>query len=272
MGGESAVADLEIHRRAAAHDLGRFVGADEPAGALRTVGVDIERNGNARAQRAEHIERKIAHGVDAVRAALLEQPERCAVAMSAVGARLEHRVRGQLAGFPRLVEHPEQPLVVYEQPPDTEIAHALRVLESADELFLAAQPVADDGALPRKACGGGVIRGPRADRHGERSAAVAAERGIFEELRARMAERPERFVDAVDRDAETLRFAQQRLCCGKGVHRGDLHAELRSAGKCRLRGRKRVQIAPRQTQSAEKRSRFIHHNGIAPYSKRYKKV
>lgn len=199
------------------------------------------------------------------------RPERCAVAVAAVGARLEHRVRGQLAAFPCLTEHPEQPLVVYEQPPDAEIAHALRVLKRADELFLAAQPVADDGALPRKARGGGVIRGPRADRHGERSAAVAAERGIFEELRARMAERPERFVDAVDRDAETLRLAQQRLCRGKGVHRGDLHAELRSAGKCRLRGRKSVQIAPRQTQSAEKRSRFIHHNGIAPCSKRYRK-
>ena len=174
VGGESAVADLEIHRRAAAHDLGRFVGADEPAGAFRAVGVYVERDGNARAQRAEHIERKIAHGVDAVRAAPLKQAERRAVAVAAVGARLEHRVRGQLAGAPRLIEHPEQTLIVYEQPPDAEIAHALCVLERADELFLAAQPVADDGALPRKARGGGVIRGPRADRHGERNAAVTA--------------------------------------------------------------------------------------------------
>ena len=231
----------------------------------------VERDGNARAQRAEHIERKIAHGVDAVRAAPLKQAERRAVAVAAVGARLEHRVCGQLAGAPRLIEHPEQTLIVHEQPPDAEIAHALCVLERADELFLAAQPVADDGALPRKARGGGVIRGPRADRHGERNAAVTAKRSIFQKLRARMAERAERFVDPVDRDAETLALAQQRPGRGGGVHRGDLHAELCSAGECTLRARERVQIASRQTQRAQKSSRFIHHNGIAPCSGKYRK-
>ena len=103
------------------------------------------------------------------------------------------------------------------------------------------------------------------------AAPLSRQSAAYSELRARVAERPERFVDAVDRDAETLRFAQQRLLPRQRCSPWDLHAELRSAGKCRLRCRKRVQIAPRQTQSAEKRSRFIHHNGIAPCSKRYRK-
>ncbi len=86
---------LQCSGAADAHDLGRFVGADESAGSRRIVRVDIQWRLDRLAQGRDHRDLQVADRVDAVGAQAFEQLEGAGIALAEVSGGLEDDLRGR---------------------------------------------------------------------------------------------------------------------------------------------------------------------------------
>ena len=102
--GRVAEAELHVHGRRSADQLGHLVEADEAALVVRHLDVDVERRRAGAAELTQLLDGEIGGDVDRPRAELLERARRLGVRAGKEHRRLQHEVRRQVARALQLTE------------------------------------------------------------------------------------------------------------------------------------------------------------------------
>ena len=122
--------------------------------------MDIQRRvADCLADGCMHRDLQIADRVDAVGAEVFQELYGCRVAMAEVSGALEHDVLRKVAVLTHFVGNPKHAFVINQEAAAAEFIAALDVFDRANELFLAAETIADSYALGRQNRCAGIIGG-----------------------------------------------------------------------------------------------------------------
>ena len=174
-----------------------------------------------------------------------------------MGRHLEVAVREDLAALASLVQHPQAPLVVDQETPDAEPRGALHLLDRADDLLLAAQPVADALALLGLRARRRVRRGPGTDGENELSSPLARQGRHLLDLGIEEGHDPLGLSHAVDGDAVLVQLVEERPHGAGALDAGNLEAVLRPVGEPLRRRRQVVGVSPGHAEADEEAPRLV---------------
>src|SRR5581483_7326620 len=259
--------ELEINRRGHPEDLRHFIVTNEPAKVVGNLNVQIDRNVDTLADRANLSRAEIARDIKRGYAAVLKELRRGRIGGGKSNRALDNQVLGQLTLLLHFVQNPDETQIGRQDAANTQVAGAPHVLNGIDKLVGAAMLQADNLSGRRGRLASRLKRGARPDEQADLDFLVRFDARHLRNFLLGQQHDAASLAHTVDRHLPLFRGCEHLTKDSRPFDAWDLKAILPPVGKAQFTGLEFVIVFRGQLEFREKLLSFFHESLHIPMPK-----